>query len=1158
MKKFIIAILLMVAGARAQSINVKSINSTRYTDQYAAGSNTGGIVEAYAACPSTTGCTVVLGTDITIATPQTLTVADNKPLVLNLNGHAITVTNGSGIGLLFADNNMGIRTRFRIEHGVMACTWSASSLTGYKFSAMTEVSVEDVKFQNCDHSGTAVLWDDVEDASMKDVTFRSNGLGFQGQNATNQVAFDNVHWDSNVNAILFKDAGGITFKDCLIQSNTGQHAVSFITTAGNNATELIIKQSHFENNGDGTAASRQIYIAPASSQLYLNVDIEGNVFTRGASAPGSIPVEIAGSQNVQPLKMEMNQYNGYAGAVLTGNLNHLVTTIGENSTGAQDCDVCINSNTIPGIVFNPNSNNRKFQIFGGYSGTFQGFLQIWDLTANASLLAYNGTSSQWQTNKAFFVGSGAALAGFSDTFSTETYNLDSSTGILTNYHNWVDASNYERLFSGWSNGDTAFKIATAKLGTGTDRDLIVGTSGSANLTFETNGALRWQITSAGVLQTSVDNTTDIGTSSNFRPRTLYTATSVVTPLLSQTDSDTGTLISSFNSSASNAAEFVLKHNLTDVEFDNLRGGFIFTPSGGTNKFALGLQTTSGVVDFTASSHTIPIKSGTISAKPATCTFTAGAALELYVATDATAGQNMFFCTATNTWTQQLNTGVSTTYQVDAVNLTSTTTINWQDGANITVTNPSAGNVAFAVTGTLPAARFPAFTGDCTSSAGFVALTCGGAIARTGNSLAQFASTTSAQLATVLSDETGGSGVVVFSASPTLTGTLTAAGITATGGAIDFTGATHTSPIKSGTTAAKPATCTFTAGSAMEVYLATDATAGQNIFFCTATNTWTQQSGGAGGGTVTHSGTLTASNIIIGNGGADITPSIVTIDGSGNISTTGSLTASSVVTSGASQWDGTEAAAPLAPVAAHWLFYPLTSLGFGQEDSAGTKTYIGAELPNLQTGSSYPVVSADRAKLITFSSTSAVTLPQAGTTGFPNGFYVDIESRGTGGVSITPTTSTVDGFASFTVLQNQGVRLVSDGTNWYTLRGSSSGTYVVLTATASLTAGQVVKVDTANANSAVIATTTDTGAGIPIGFVINSPGVAGAAQIITSGIITSPVLGTGTCSIGNFVLVDTTTNGRVKCGAYAAGTVLGTALTAQASVGSTVTVLVQPR
>jgi hypothetical protein len=55
---------------------------------------------------------------------------------------------------------------------------------------------------------------------------------------------------------------------------------------------------------------------------------------------------------------------------------------------------------------------------------------------------------------------------------------------------------------------------------------------------------------------------------------------------------------------------------------------------------------------------------------------------------------------------------------------------------------------------------------------------------------------------------------------------------------DASGATYTIPAKRGLTAQLPATCTQGAE-----YFATDATAGQNIYLCTATNTWTQQAAG---------------------------------------------------------------------------------------------------------------------------------------------------------------------------------------------------------------------------------------------------------------------------------------------------------------------------
>lgn len=65
----------------------------------------------------------------------------------------------------------------------------------------------------------------------------------------------------------------------------------------------------------------------------------------------------------------------------------------------------------------------------------------------------------------------------------------------------------------------------------------------------------------------------------------------------------------------------------------------------------------------------------------------------------------------------------------------------------------------------------------------------------------------------------------------ITGTLTAA-------IVDFTGSTSTAPMKTGTSL--PGTC-----SVGQTFFKTDATAGQNIYLCTAANTWTQVQGSSG-------------------------------------------------------------------------------------------------------------------------------------------------------------------------------------------------------------------------------------------------------------------------------------------------------------------------
>ena len=89
-----------------------------------------------------------------------------------------------------------------------------------------------------------------------------------------------------------------------------------------------------------------------------------------------------------------------------------------------------------------------------------------------------------------------------------------------------------------------------------------------------------------------------------------------------------------------------------------------------------------------------------------------------------------------------------------------TTIN-----KVTITAPASGSTLTIADGkTLTASNTLTFTGTDSSS---VAFGTGGTVAYTSNNLSVFAATTSAQLAGVISDETG-SGALVFATSPTLT------------------------------------------------------------------------------------------------------------------------------------------------------------------------------------------------------------------------------------------------------------------------------------------------------------------------------------------------------------------------------------------------------
>lgn len=96
------------------------------------------------------------------------------------------------------------------------------------------------------------------------------------------------------------------------------------------------------------------------------------------------------------------------------------------------------------------------------------------------------------------------------------------------------------------------------------------------------------------------------------------------------------------------------------------------------------------------------------------------------------------------------------------------------------------------------------------------------------------------------------------------------------------------------------------------------------------------------------------------------------------------------------------------------------------------------LVNAQTGTTYTYLTGDYGKLVTHTNGSAIagTLPQAGAI-FPANWFMFVQNRGAGAVTITPTTSTIDGAATLVLNQYEGALIVSDGTNYFTMRGKAT-------------------------------------------------------------------------------------------------------------------------
>jgi hypothetical protein len=119
----------------------------------------------------------------------------------------------------------------------------------------------------------------------------------------------------------------------------------------------------------------------------------------------------------------------------------------------------------------------------------------------------------------------------------------------------------------------------------------------------------------------------------------------------------------------------------------------------------------------------------------------------------------------------------------------------------------------------------------------------------------------------------------------------------------------------------------------------------------------------------------------------------------------------------------------------------TTCGVSGGPITATGTITGIETVNSQTGTTYAIANGDCGKLVTLANAApiAVSIAQAGTGGlFAAGWFADVQNTGVGTVTITPTTSTINGGSSLVLLTGQGVRIVSNGTNYLIFGSISNG------------------------------------------------------------------------------------------------------------------------
>jgi hypothetical protein len=158
-----------------------------------------------------------------------------------------------------------------------------------------------------------------------------------------------------------------------------------------------------------------------------------------------------------------------------------------------------------------------------------------------------------------------------------------------------------------------------------------------------------------------------------------------------------------------------------------------------------------------------------------------------------------------------------------------------------------------------------------------------------------------------------------------------------------------------------------------------------------------------------------------------------------------------------------------------------------------------------SGTSDTILSTDNGNLVTYNNASAVavTLPQGGSSGFPeNAYTVMVRNYGAGTVTITPTTSPINnGASSLALSQNQSAIIVLDG----------SGNYQAVLAALVGGSGTVSNCSTADALAYYSATGTSVAC-------LSGVGTSGQA-LLSNGAGASPSFGT----VGNVTASSLTTN-----------------------------------
>jgi hypothetical protein len=195
---------------------------------------------------------------------------------------------------------------------------------------------------------------------------------------------------------------------------------------------------------------------------------------------------------------------------------------------------------------------------------------------------------------------------FRDAANTLAQRNGTNAQAFRIYGTYTDASNWERLSVGYAAESLGnqFVVAHAKAGSGTNRNLWIGTLGSTSTIIGTNGTGRWTFNENGHFVANADNAYDIGASGANRPRNVYVAGQVIAGTSLECGSGDGFVITSRAIIRSFANGTIQLSNAASNDFNRLQFG------GTTSSFpALKRSSTSLQVRLADDSADAPFTSG---------------------------------------------------------------------------------------------------------------------------------------------------------------------------------------------------------------------------------------------------------------------------------------------------------------------------------------------------------------------------------------------------------------------------------------------------------------------------------------------------------------------------------------------------------------------